>query len=272
MSSWVSSYRPKKRIILPLSGIPVLSSNIYSADDKVIPSSITDTYISINTDDLHSRLERFNHLAKLITFIIPTIGRDTLPNAIQSLFSQTINDWKAIIVFDGINEINSNLKSLLNDDRILYLTIEKTGSVGTGVHGTAGSVRNIGMEYVNTPWIGFLDDDDKLTPDYCKCLLYEINITPKVDVISFKMYDKDNIIPPVGYNMIIPGMIGISFCFKSYLFREGFKFKQSGVEDYTLLKDFENAKLKIVLSPFVCYIVRNSNKIIIPSTGRYIIN
>lgn len=264
MSSWINSYRPKRQIIPSLSDI--------ITNNKVISSSNIDTYIPIVMDDIHYRLKRFNNLSKLITFIIPTICRNTLSTAIQSLFDQSINDWKAIVVFDGINEIDSHLKSLLDDDRILYLSIEKTGSNTIGIHGTAGSVRNIGMNYVDTPWIGFLDDDDKLTPDYCKCLLYEIYNTPTAEVISFKMYDNNNIIPPIDYSSITPGFIGISFSFKSDLFKKGFKFKQSDIEDYTLLKDFESANIKIVLSPFICYIVRNSNKINISSTNRYIIN
>lgn len=38
----------------------------------------------------------------IVTFIIPTIGRDTLSKTIDSLINQTNPNWKAIIVFDGI--------------------------------------------------------------------------------------------------------------------------------------------------------------------------
>jgi len=38
----------------------------------------------------------------LVTFIIPTIGRDTLQRSIDCLLEQTIQEWKAIIIFDGI--------------------------------------------------------------------------------------------------------------------------------------------------------------------------
>ena len=40
-----------------------------------------------------------------ITFIIPTIGRETLKNSIDSLINQTDHDWNAIIIFDGIKKI-----------------------------------------------------------------------------------------------------------------------------------------------------------------------
>ena len=39
-----------------------------------------------------------------ITFIIPTIGRDTLSNTIKSLEEQTNQNWNAIIIFDGIKK------------------------------------------------------------------------------------------------------------------------------------------------------------------------
>ena len=56
----------------------------------------------------------------LVTFIIPTIGRDSLQMAINSLYQQTIWDWKAIIIFDGI-EPNINI----SDPRIKILKCEK---------------------------------------------------------------------------------------------------------------------------------------------------
>ena len=42
-----------------------------------------------------------------ITFIIPTIGRKTLKNTLISLQNQTIENWKAILIFDDC-DININ--------------------------------------------------------------------------------------------------------------------------------------------------------------------
>ena len=38
----------------------------------------------------------------MITFIIPTIGRQTLPRTIQSLKNLQNSNWKAIVIFDAI--------------------------------------------------------------------------------------------------------------------------------------------------------------------------
>ena len=59
----------------------------------------------------------------LITFIIPTIGRPSLLRAIESLYKQTVWDWKAIVVFDGIQPNIS-----ISDPRIKVLHCEKAGT------------------------------------------------------------------------------------------------------------------------------------------------
>ena len=75
----------------------------------------------------------------LVTFIIPTIGRNTLRNSIKSLLNQTETNWKAIIIFDGIK---CNIKN--NDERIKIIEIDK---MGCGKN-NAGNVRNHGMSLV----------------------------------------------------------------------------------------------------------------------------
>ena len=40
-----------------------------------------------------------------VTFIIPTIGRNTLQRSIDCLLEQTIQTWKAIVIFDEIKKL-----------------------------------------------------------------------------------------------------------------------------------------------------------------------
>ena len=94
----------------------------------------------------------------IITFIIPTLGRFSLLHTIQSLQKQKINAWKCIILFDGIK--NTHFQHFQKDPRITILEISKIGENSS----RAGLVRNIGFDYVDTPWIGFVDDDDTLSP------------------------------------------------------------------------------------------------------------
>lgn len=99
----------------------------------------------------------------MITFIIPSINRPTLQRTIDSLLNQTSPNWRAIVVFDGVDGIT------FEDERIIVLRINKTGLEGPK-NGQSGLVRNEGIKLVKTDWIGFLDDDDSLDKNYVKTL------------------------------------------------------------------------------------------------------
>jgi len=185
----------------------------------------------------------------LITFIIPTIGRDTLINSINSLLNLDDNDWNAIVIFDGIDKID-----LLNDPRIKSIKIEKHGK--EEFKNNAGLVRNIGFNYVKTEWIGFLDDDDYLSPDYISCLKNEIKMNSNIDLCLFRMgFENGCILPSKFDKNIIRNKAGISFALKTKI-TEKIKFINSPFEDYIFLKEVQNNKYKIVISSYVCYFVR----------------
>ena len=62
----------------------------------------------------------------IITFIIPTIGRETLKNTLISLQNQTIENWNAIIIFDGCNQ---NINNIDDDGFTPLLTASKYGNL-----------------------------------------------------------------------------------------------------------------------------------------------
>ena len=191
-----------------------------------------------------------------ITFIIPTIGRITLINSINSLLNLKDNDWNAIIIFDGIKN-NIDIKDL--DNRIKIIEIEKSGI--EDIKNNAGIVRNIAFDIIlesdNKPdWIGFLDDDDYLSSDYICCLKDEIKINPIIDVCIFRMaYENGCIIPQKNDRNIIRNKVGISFCLKYDLIKDN-KFINSPFEDYIFLKNLQHKKYKILISSYVCYFIR----------------
>jgi glycosyltransferase involved in cell wall biosynthesis len=145
----------------------------------------------------------------------------------------------------------------LKDPRIMFASIVKTGTV-SAIHSKAGYVRNVGLHWVQTPWVGFLDDDDRLTSDYVERLQEECNITPTADLIVFKMIDKKLIVPPPSSTQIVKNEVGISFAYRSSLIQEGFRFRSSEHEDYHLVHDIYRAGKQVILSPHVTYLVRNS--------------
>jgi glycosyltransferase involved in cell wall biosynthesis len=250
MSSWISRHTNKKKIIpvnissnIPIQKIDLSKERLY----------ITNSTERINT--FHS-----NNSDAIITFIIPTIGRNTLLSAIESISNQTINNWKAIIIFDACLPTDDNLLIALNNDRFLPICIDKAGQMGI-VHNSAGKVRNIAMNLVKTEWIGFLDDDDKLLPTYTSKLLEEIKLNPTADVIIFRMLNEISsisIIPQLENPKLEAGNVGISFCLKTQLV-PGFNFEQSELEDFTLINKLKNSNIKMIISPYITYLINNTS-------------
>lgn len=182
-----------------------------------------------------------------ITFIIPTIGRSTLINSIDSLLNQTDNNWNAIIVFDGLKQ---NIE--INDNRIKIIEINKCG-----IKNSAGYVRNEGIKLCNNSiWIGFLDDDDTLSKDYIEKLKEEININNNIDVCIFRMgYENGYILPTLYDKNIIRNKVGISFAIKKNI-DNTILFENNPYEDYIFLKKMQCKKYKILISSYVTYFVK----------------
>jgi len=185
----------------------------------------------------------------MITFIIPTIGKDTLKNSIESLENQTNDNWKAIVIFDGLKP---NIE--INNPKITVLDIEKKGVGGNG----AGRVRNHGMEKVDSEWIAFLDDDDTVAPDYVETFYNEIKEYPYVDVVIFRLYRynwEPNVIPFPESDNFHANEVGISFVLKTEIFKSGLEFDPSSGEDFMYLTKIRDNKHCMMISPYVKYFV-----------------
>jgi len=192
-----------------------------------------------------------------LTFIIPTIGRETLRLTLQSLKNQTITNWKAIVIFDGIEPTIYE-----TDSRI---TIIKTPiKLGQG-YNSAGLVRNYGIKFANTEWVAFVDDDDSITPNYVESFLSELWLDP--DVIIFRMTLDDRVCPSIDSTNFFIKDVGISFAVKTELVSK-FIFIPSIEEDFEFLDKVRLKKYKIVLSPYITYTVNQYNSINIPLMGK----
>jgi hypothetical protein len=186
----------------------------------------------------------------LVTFIIPTIGRESLLNSINSLLNQTIKDWYAIIIFDGMKK---NID--INDKRIKIVEIDK---LGQNIN-SAGKVRNYGMSLVHTEWIAFLDDDDIIEDDYLECFYKELSFDNSLSVIIFRMKMNDRIIPKLDTDNFYICDVGISFIIKKSIFDNNLKFIPDGAEDYLYLDLIRKNGYTIVISPYIKYYVRYDN-------------
>jgi len=190
----------------------------------------------------------------MITFIIPSIGRPTLNRAIKSLLSQTEQQWKCIVGFDGIKQ--NDLKfELIKDERIKYLFLEKSGYSNPLGHGQAGEVRNKIMRYSGTDWIAFLDDDDSLNINYVSLFNEEIqNRVFDCCLFRMKMKDTNQIIPPLHINNIIQNMAGISFCVnKKFIDNNQIQFENNDTEDFYYLNNIQKNAGVIHVSRYITY-------------------
>lgn len=186
-----------------------------------------------------------------VTFIIPTMGRPTLERAIKSLEAQNVPDWKAIVAFDINYQIN-------------YTSVNpKIKIMSANVGGHAGLVRNYAMDFVDTDWIAFLDDDDWVEKTYVQKLRGYSNSNPSFDVVIFTYKDvtNGNIIPPRRTKEFESCKVGISFAVKTEFVRQRhIKFTSHAVEDFRFLDDCKNAGAKYFISNDIQYFVGGRGK------------
>lgn len=95
----------------------------------------------------------------LATIIVP--GRDIAtfaPAAIASLQRQTESRWRALLIDDGSHDDTPAVfaDAAARDPRFEVLRHDESRGLG--------AARNIGLDRVDTPFVGFLDADDELTP------------------------------------------------------------------------------------------------------------
>ena len=94
-----------------------------------------------------------------ITIIVPVYNREgTLSKCVDSILSQSFQDFDIILVDDGStdNSLNICREYQAKHDRITVIR-KKNGGVS--------SARNIGLSHANGEWIRFVDSDDYLPLD-----------------------------------------------------------------------------------------------------------
>lgn len=95
----------------------------------------------------------------LVTIVMP--GRDVAgfaADALDSLRDQTLPRWRAILIDDGSVDGTTALfeAAAASDTRFTILRHD----VARGL----GAARNVALDLVDTPFVGFLDADDVMTP------------------------------------------------------------------------------------------------------------
>ena len=135
----------------------------------------------------------------MLSIIIPVYNSEKyLEECLNSVLNQTLKDIEIICVNDGSTD--NSLKILENiaaqDLRVRIINQENKGQ---------GNARNAGLEAANGDYVGFVDSDDFISPDfYEKLYLYNDDIilstrrqyyeNGKFRSKNFKVKDKKSII------------------------------------------------------------------------------
>jgi len=225
-------------------------------------------------------LQRLFHTAaspsngKLVTFIVPTLMRDSLNNTIASISMQESNNWEAIVVLHALNSTQDG--EVVCPDFVKEDVRYRCVGYGRKTYANCGgAMRNFAMLFVKTPWVAFVDDDDTISPLYSREILREAILDPQVDLVAFRMYDKRlpddkfevKVLPRVQDTTAVRYYIGISFAFKRTMSSVDY-FIESTTEDFDFIVKFCEFN-KCVLSDSITYFVKGSSTPLLRAGGRH---
>lgn len=123
----------------------------------------------------------------MISVIIPIYNAiEYLSETIQSVLSQTFQDWELILVDDGSTDGSGRLcdEYAQKDSRISVVHIKNGG---------VSNARNVGLSLAKGEWIEFVDSDDLLVPTTIETLF--LHADNNVDLVvcgyeTFPLYGK----------------------------------------------------------------------------------
>ena len=99
----------------------------------------------------------------MVSVILPTYNRaDMLSRALQSIISQTYQDFEIIVVNDAGENVDYIINTLHHQDKIYSITHE----VNKGL----AAARNTGIRAARGKYIAYLDDDDIFYPRHLETL------------------------------------------------------------------------------------------------------
>lgn len=122
-----------------------------------------------------------------ITFVMPAFNVERfIEKAVDSIKSQTIEDWRLIMVDDGSTDNTFKIASALSekDPRITILKMDKPS-------GSAYQPRKKAILEAKTEWVAPLDADDWIAPDYLEKLIARQRET-EADLIYPSMFTVKN--------------------------------------------------------------------------------
>ena len=99
-----------------------------------------------------------------VTVIVP--GHNVAPyaaEALESLRRQTLQEWTAVLIDDHSTDATADVFAQAADADPRFRLVRNDRQLGLG------AARNIGLDLVRTPFLGFLDADDCSRRRRCSC-------------------------------------------------------------------------------------------------------
>lgn len=124
-----------------------------------------------------------------VSIIIPCYNQELyLEDTLNSVFSQTFDNWECLIVDDGSIDSSAEIANKWCERDERFKLLKKA-------NGGLSSARNYGLDHAVGEYIQFLDGDDLLYPEKLK---QSLNFGPEHDIIitSFEHVRKANHLPP----------------------------------------------------------------------------
>lgn len=118
-------------------------------------------------------LQKQNESQPLVSLIISAYNTENyIEQCIESVLSQDYQHWELLVVNDGSTDNTPAIcdKYASKDNRIIVIHKKNTGQSDS---------RNIALQKAKGEFIGFIDSDDWIEPDFCKTLLVAIEQTGK---------------------------------------------------------------------------------------------
>jgi predicted AlkP superfamily phosphohydrolase/phosphomutase len=110
-----------------------------------------------------------------VSVVVPTRDRSSvLPRAIESVLSQTYHRVELVVVDDGSTDDTADVLAKFDDARVRVL---RTAGVGVC------AARNLGLAAATGEYVVYLDDDNIMTPWWCKAVVWAFEQRRDVDVL-----------------------------------------------------------------------------------------
>ena len=134
-----------------------------------------------------------NKIYPLISVVIPAYNAELfLDETLESVLSQTYENWECIIVNDGSTDNTESVaKKWCEKDSRFRLTNKENGGLS--------SARNWGIKESKAEYIAFLDADDILTSDSLEVRI-NVLIEQNVDLVATKLQHFTDKLPKVSKN------------------------------------------------------------------------